>query len=95
MIERRTSEQMYPIISKYETGELSRQQCCDEHNLNEGVFWYWLGKYRKESKKGKSFIEIDIDMGSGKTMEVSFPSGKVLRFYGYPSVAYLTAIMGS
>lgn len=93
MKERRNSEQMYPVMARYESGELSRRQCCEEYELNEAVFWYWLNKYRKDQEPESSFIKLDIGVVGQKTMELAHPSGGVLRFYGYPNLDYLKALM--
>jgi hypothetical protein len=93
MTERRNSEKMYPIISKYEAGELNRQQCCEAYDLTEAVFWYWLSKYRKEKRAENTFIPLGLDISGPKTMELIQTNGQVLRFYGYPRPDYLRSLI--
>jgi hypothetical protein len=51
---------MFPLMEQYESGVQGRQELCEKHGINEGVFWYWLTKYRTREKQNGSFIPVQL-----------------------------------
>lgn len=59
---RRDSQQMYPIIARYENSDQTQADFCETHQINQGVFQYWLKKYRDEHdfKRVDSYAKLEV-----------------------------------
>lgn len=87
---RRSKEQMYPLVESYERGDVSKQDLCEEQNLGEGTFWYWVRKYRSEHEG--CFVElVDAEVTDVGT-EVILGEG-VIRFSCRPPANYLRELL--
>lgn len=59
---RRTSEQMFPLVERYESSGQQQKEFCRSHDINIGTFQYWLSKYReqKSNQSTGSFQQIEV-----------------------------------
>lgn len=83
---RRTSDQMFPLVEKYETSEQRQKEFCKHHDISIGTFQYWLRKYREEySSRSHSFQEItvlprlDNSNHESRYILISTPSGMEIK----------------
>ena len=57
----RTSEEMFPIISRFADSGMTQRAFCDQESISMSVFQYWLKKYRN----------VNGDTGTGCFHEIS------------------------
>ena len=83
---RRTSEQMFPLVEKYESSGQLQKDFCEHHDISIGTFQYWLKKYRLEDPgKSHSFQEITVLPKSDNSghesryILISTPSGMEIK----------------
>lgn len=83
---RRTSEQMFPLVEKYESSGQRQKDFCNLHDIRIGTFQYWLRKYREEySGRSSFFQEITVlPRSDSSRLEVrhiliSTPSGMEIK----------------
>ncbi len=90
---RRDKDQMYPMVSAYEQGRKSKRELCEENDLGEGTFWYWVRKYRDE-QGDQGFVELTAeDQGPGAGQVEVLLGGGVIRFEAVPSASYLRELV--
>ena len=89
---RRVKEQMYPLVASYERGEVSKSSICQEYDLRDGTFWYWVKKYRSEEEG--AFIElVDSERIDEDTqMEILLGDG-IIRFSQIPAAKYIRQLL--
>ncbi len=80
---RRTSDQMFLLVERYESGDQSKKDFCAQHGLNLGTFHYWMKKYKEQKsiQSTGSFQQIKVltdkpshDRGC-RHIEIRTPSG--------------------
>ena len=83
---RRISEQMFPLVEKYESSGQLQKDFCEHHDISIGTFQYWLKKYREEySGRSSSFQEITVLPKSDNSghesryILISTPSGMEIK----------------
>ena len=60
----RTSEEMYPLLSKWEKSGKSQKAFCESFGIKLHTFKYWMQKRNKERHVGKAasdFVELKIE----------------------------------
>ena len=88
---------MFPIVEKYETGDIGQLELCEIYGLKVATFNYWLRKYRFESaNSGGKFITLEPlqKEGSRYEMEVVTLGGTTFRFNQLVPVGYLSQLLG-
>lgn len=84
---RRTSDQMFPLVERYEYGDLPQKEFCEQHGMSSGTFQYWLKKYRVKNtaQETPSFQQIkvlDEQSANGqryRQIEIRTPSGLEIK----------------
>ena len=102
----RTQEEMFPLVEQWQGSGQTQKVFCATHNISVSVLAYWLRRYRDrytESHEAAGFVAVQMaassDCGSlpGRSsptaLEVSLPSGAVLRFGQIVPVGYLKALL--
>ena len=95
----RRSSEMYPLVKSFMESDLSREAFCELHHISLSVLSYWQTKYRKAHGLGKSpgstFLPLTVHPAGmdQAVMELELLSGSRLRFYAYPEVKYLQALL--
>ena len=90
----RTQEEMYPLVEAYleVRGTITIKEFSSSRGISEGVFTYWLTKYRRQVATREEFVEITPPSGTEAAhpvMEFLYPnvgSGDVVVLF--PGVAY-------
>ena len=84
---------MFPVVEKYESGELTRKEICMMHELKEATFGYWVRRYREDQSNiaRSTFMSLDIIERSA-VLELSIGDA-VLRFEEYPPVDFLRSLL--
>lgn len=59
---RRTSDQMFPLVERYESSGQLQKEFCKSHDINIGTFQYWLSKFKDQnlSQSTDSFQQIKV-----------------------------------
>lgn len=97
----RTTAEMYPVIEAYLESGLTQRVFCREHGLGMPVFAYWLAKYRREQRQGRShgsaFIELAAPVaGSERAVaELIYPSGIRVRLFESAGVAMIERLVAA
>ena len=92
----RTTEEMYPLVEAYLTGEMTQKAFAARHGLSLPVFHYWLRKYRTSKKlTGGGFVEVTprSDVTPPAFLEVDLGRGQQLRFFAPPPATYLIQLL--
>ncbi len=84
---RRTSEQMFPLVERYESSGQLQKEFCKSHDINIGTFQYWLTKYRElnSTPSSNSFQQINVmtdqpdPTRSNRHIEIRTPSGVEIK----------------
>lgn len=75
MSNRRTSEEMFPLIAEWESSNENQIQFCQSKGINPSVFSYWRKKYLEEQSVDTTcFTEIAPPELQDK-IEVCYPNG--------------------
>ncbi len=102
---RHNSAAVFPLIRSYEDGLLTKREFCEQTNLKECSFSYWLKKYRESgAREGRSsageeevssFIRIEADqrMVDSYGMEIILKGGSRIRFTSLVPIEYIEAIL--
>lgn len=92
---RRTQAEMYPLVEAYLQSGQKQKAFCAAHILPEGVFNYWLSKFRRsQSPSSAAFVEIAPAAPMGNAvLEIDFPDGVRLRFFAPVSPTYLAQLI--
>ncbi|MCV6628602.1 MAG: transposase [Flavobacteriaceae bacterium] len=48
MRKRRTKQQIYRILKKYQLSQLSQREFCNKNNIKLNTFQTWIGRYKKD-----------------------------------------------
>jgi hypothetical protein len=88
---------MYPVVESYLERDQTKKAFCAERGLPLSVMSYWVAKSRREQPaETEAFVEIG---GTGAAdrplMEVVYPRGVCLRFFGSAAPAYLELLLGA
>lgn len=89
---RRSSEEMFPLVESYRSGEMNRSDFCEAHGISPSTLNYWQSKYLRSVERSSSagFIPMELATVSGEfALEVQLSNGTRLYFSSYPPVAYL------
>ena len=87
--QRRTKEEMFPIIEAWQSSGLTKRFFCDQQGIPKSVFLYWHKKYKAEQDSG-GFLPVKIEDDSSHTkIEIVYPNGIMLRFPGNTSSAII------
>ena len=83
---RYTEKQRQALVAKFERSDTSAAAFCRKHRLNYQVFLRWRRAESLAAEPAPEFLEIEVPCpapgsGSTETVELSFPSGLVLRIY--------------
>lgn len=89
---RRTSSEMYALMSAYEESGQSRQAFCETHDLKLATFGYWRTRYLREKKEGSGFVSLIPTCLSGDRIELNY-GDVVLRFGPGVSAEYLASLL--
>ena len=89
MPRRRTSQEMYPLIAKWEKSGKSQKAFCESVQIKLHVFKYWVQRRKKEGQVASSdFIELKIaEEATSSTKnpllyaEIIYPTGVALRLH--------------
>ncbi|MEM9718320.1 MAG: hypothetical protein AAGA10_03695 [Bacteroidota bacterium] len=88
----RSSEEMFPLVESYRSGEMNRTDFCEAHGLSLSTFNYWQSKYLNsiEQPLPSGFIPMEVAGVPGSfALEVQLNNGTRLYFSSYPPVSYL------
>ena len=91
-------QQNLTMIDAWKQSGLSQKQYCLQNNIAYHIFHYWYKRYRdKQAARGSdptAFIPLIVN-GASSTgyVELQFPDGKKILFYGPVSVDYLKAVI--
>jgi hypothetical protein len=81
-IQRRSKEEMFPIIEDWQCSGLTKKAYCEQKGVAQALFFYWQKKH-KEEHGPNGFLPMDI-YGVDKTfangfIEVKHPNGVTIR----------------
>ena len=84
---RRTSDQMFPLVERYESSDQPQKEFCEIHGINIVTFQYWLKKYREQNstQSTHSFQQIQVlsdqvgDNQHIRHIEISTSSGVTIK----------------
>ena len=96
--QKRTKEEMYPLVEAYldRRESVTVREFSSSHDISEGVFTYWLGKYRRHLAPADQFIDITPPVGSQDSqplVELLYPNGIRLRMFVPVEPAYLRSLV--
>lgn len=81
-IQRRSKEEMYPIIEDWPTSGLTKKAYCEQMGIAQALFFYWQKKHKEELEAG-GFVPINIDdknkASANGFIEVRYPNGVIIR----------------
>ncbi|WKN41682.1 IS66 family insertion sequence element accessory protein TnpA [Tunicatimonas pelagia] len=93
----RTEQKMFPVVEAWQSSGQTQKAFCAAHNISVSVLAYWLRRYRDhhvdESDESVGFVPVRMDVSGPAALEVSLPSGAVLRFAQVVPVGYLKALL--
>ena len=87
--QRRTKEEMFPIIESWQSSGLTKRFFCDQQSIPKSVFLYWHKKYKAGQDSG-GFLPIKIEDDSSQAkIEIVYPNGIILKFPSHTSSAII------
>ena len=93
----RTEEEMFPLVEQWQSSDQLQKAFCAEHNISVSVFAYWLRRYRDQQSDSDDqvtgFVPIRMAVSDSVALEVTLPSGAVLRFAQVVPLSYLKALL--
>ena len=93
----RTEAEMFPIVEQWQGSGQTQKVFCAEHDLSVSVLAYWLRRYRDRytdsSDPAAGFVAVQMATSNPTALEVSLPSGVVLRFGQVVPAGYLKALL--
>ncbi len=95
-VSRRSAQEMYPLIERYLSSEQTQREFCIQGGLNQGVFSYWLGRYRSQQQETPGgFAEIAVpDRIDGEWgIELEYPNGIKVRMAAGASASYVRSLL--
>lgn len=103
--QRRTDSDMFPIIKRYLESNQTQSDFCQQENLPQHVFLYWLRKYRRQHQTTslsathrQAFLPIHITgkpAASATACEILLPTGIVVRFDQRPHPEELARLVAA
>lgn len=92
---RRTREEMFAMMTVWESSQEPREQFCKRHGVSLSTFSYWRTKYRKENNSSEptqgSFIGLQPQLS--ESLEICYPNGVRIRLSQGSSLADLQALI--
>lgn len=93
----RTEAEMFPLVEQWQGSGQTQKVFCATHNISISVLAYWLRRYRDHytdsSDQEAGFVAVQVATSNPTALEVSLPSGAVLRFEQVVPVGYLKALL--
>lgn len=92
------AQQMYALIEKYLSGELTQKQFCQHQSLPFSTFAYWLRRYRRNAQKAvqpaTEFIPLTFTSTRNRPIlsQPTCPDGYLLS-HGACAVEYPNGVM--
>ena len=74
---------MFSLIEKWQQGNQTQKDFCQEHDIKLATFHYWQKKYRNQNPKDLSgFIPMVISSSDSRTVEIRYPNGVIVQLPG-------------
>lgn len=98
----RTEEDMFPLVAQWQESDQTQKAFCTQHSIPVSVFAYWLRRYRIHGDRDQNadlsdeqagFVPVRMVASGPAALEVSLPSGVVLRFAQVVPLSYLKALL--
>ena len=93
----RSEEDMFPLVEEWQGSGQTQKAFCVEQDISVSVFAYWLRRYRDQqgssSDQVTGFVPVHTAVSDSTALEVSLPSGAVLRFAQVVPLSYLKALL--
>ena len=93
----RTEADMFPLVEAWQSSKQTQKAFCAEHNISVSMLAYWLRRYRHPhtglSSGSGDFVPVRLAPPDSFAVEVTLPSGAVLRFGQVIPVGYLKALL--
>ncbi len=70
---RKTKEEMFPIISEWESSTENREAFCKSRGISLATFSYWRTQYRSAQRSIEGFTEIKPVTSS--SISIIYPNG--------------------
>jgi len=88
MGKQRHQSEMYPLVRKYLSSDLSKIEFCRGHDIKIHTFQYWLSKFNEDCEKEKQtkFVPLELEESSpssNQVIRISYPSGMIVEFPVY------------
>ncbi len=88
----KSKQEMYPLVSKYYNGSLSKKEYCKKNKINISSMNYWITKYRKDqlpdnNESSPEFIPVEIEESHSQInsvtarVELDLPYGVKIKIY--------------
>ena len=93
MSQRKSREEMFPLVSEWSSGNETQREFCQSRGLRPSTFSYWHKKYQEaHSQQTAPFTEVVPEVKS--TIEICYPNGvKVHLPEGIGSLATIQALV--
>lgn len=98
----RTEAEMFPLVEQWQSSGQTQKVFCATHDISVSVLAYWLRRYRDrytdssdqaDCRPEAGFVAVQMATSNPTALEVSLPSGVVLRFGQVVPVGYLKALL--
>lgn len=93
----RTEDEMFPLVEAWQNSGQTQKVFCAEHDISVSVLAYWLRRYcdhhAELSDELVGFVPLHLTDSPASALEVSLPSGAVLRFGQIVPVGYLKSLL--
>ena len=77
-------QNMFSLIEKWQQGNQTQKDFCQEHDIKLATFHYWQKKYRNQNQKNLSgFIPMEISSSDARTIEIRYPNGVIVQLPGF------------
>ncbi len=92
---------MFSLIMKYEEINISARDFCQQYNLPEHIFYYWLRKYKKaQGPVEQGFIPVEIGSpvvppvrDADGDIQIHFPNGVLITLDKSVSISRIKALI--
>lgn len=85
-------DRMVQVLDRWRWSGLSKRKFCESEGLSLQVLVYWIAKLKPESIGQTGFVSLERSISS-KGIEISFPSGAILRMEGEVSALWLRELV--
>jgi len=82
---------MQQAINEWRQSGLSKKAFCNQRNITEQTFYYWVKRVGEERVAG--FTQVHVERLPSSVNEVIFPSGTRMVFQGEPSASWLRELV--